>query len=245
MPDDPKDDSFAALFEQQSGKGAQRARRPRPGDVMRATVVQAGKEAVFVELDGRQQAFIEAAELHDAEGKTTVAVGDNLEVRVVGIGDEGVRVTPTMRAAVAAGATVELGAAPAAEPAGGAKQAGSAKPEIVRVAVGQVVHGVVDRVEAYGVFVQLDGTKGRAGRGLVPTGELGVPRGADLRKHFPVGTKLKTKIVALEEGKMRLSITALKDDEERAEVEAFRDKEKPEARGFGTLGDLLKRRPGK
>jgi ribosomal protein S1 len=237
MPDDRKEDSFAALFEQ-SGKAAPRARRPRPGDVVQATVVQVGKEAVFVELEGRQQAFIEASELHDPEGKTSVAVGDSLEARVVRVDDEGVRVTPTMRAAVAAGATVELGAAAGMETAG-------AKPETVRVAVGQAVHGVVDRVESYGIFVQLDGTKGRAGRGLVPTGELGVPRGADLRKHFPIGTKLKTKVVALEEGKMRLSVTALKDDEERAEVEAFRGKEKQDARGFGTLGDLLKRGPGK
>lgn len=246
MPDDRKDESFAALFEQ-SGKTAPRARRPRPGDVVQATVVQVGKEAVFVELEGRQQAFIEATELQDPEGKIGVAVGDSLEARVVRIDDEGVRVTPTMRAAVAAGATVELGAAAAGAGAGAgrAESAGGAKAEIVRVAVGQVVHGVVDRVESYGVFVQLDGTKGRAGRGLVPTGELGVPRGADLRKHFPVGTKLKAKIVALEEGKMRLSITALKDDEERAEVEAFRGKEKPDTRGFGTLGDLLKRGPGK
>lgn len=236
MPDDPKDESFAALFEQ-SGKTAQRARRARPGDVVLATVVQVGKEAVFVELEGRQQAFIEASELHDAEGRTSVAVGDSVEVRVVRIDDEGVRVTPTMRAAVAAGATVELGAA-----AGAGAEATGAKPETLRVAVGQVVHGVVERVESYGVFVQLDGTKGRAGRGLVPTVELGVPRGADLRKHFPIGTKLKTKIVALEEGKMRLSIKALKEDEERAEVEAFRGKEKQEAGGgFGTLGDLLKR----
>jgi small subunit ribosomal protein S1 len=238
MPDDRKDDSFAALFEQ-SGKAAPRARRPRPGDVVQATVVQVGKEAVFVELEGRQQAFIEAGDLRDPEGKIGVAVGESLEVRVARVDDEGVRVTPTMRAAVAAGATVELGAAAGVEPAG-------TKSETVRVAVGQVVHGVVERVESYGVFVQLDGTKGRAGRGLVPTGQLGVPRGADLRKHFPIGTKLKTKIVALEEGKMRLSITALKDDEERAEVEAFRGKEKQDApRGFGTLGDLLKRGPGK
>jgi ribosomal protein S1 len=238
MPDDPKDESFAALFEQ-SGRAAPRARRPRPGDVVQATVVQVGNEAVFVELEGRQQAFIEASDLHDAEGKTSVAVADSLEARVVRVDDEGVRLTPTMRAAVAAGATVELCAAAGVESPG-------AKPETVRVAVGQAVHGVVDRVESYGVFVQLDGTKGRAGRGLVPTGELGVPRGADLRKHFPIGTKLKTKIVALEEGRMRLSITALKDDEERAEVEAFRGKEKQDARaGFGTLGDLLKRGPGK
>jgi ribosomal protein S1 len=245
MPDDRKEDSFAALFEQ-SGKGGPRARRPRPGDVVQATIVQVGKEAVFVELEGRQQAFIEADELHDAEGKTTVAVGDRLEARVVRVDDEGVRLTPTMRAAVAAGATVELGVAAGG---GGAEPpaAGGARPETVRVAVGQVVHGIVERVEVYGVFVQLDGTKGRAGRGLVPTGELGVPRGADLRKHFPIGTKLRTKIVALEEGKMRLSITALKDDEERAELEAFRDKEKQkqDAPGFGTLGDLLKRGRGK
>lgn len=244
MPDDRKDESFAALFEQ-SGKAAPRARRPRPGDVVLATVVQVGKEAVFVELADRQQAFIEASELHDAEGKTSVGVGDSVEVRVVRVDDEGVRVTPTMRAAVAAGATVELGAAAAATE-GKEPGATKAKPEGLRVAVGQVVQGAVDRVESYGVFVQLDGTKGRAGRGLVPTPELGVPRGADLRKHFPIGTKLKTKIVALEEGKMRLSIKALKDDEERAEVEAFRGKEQQEARGgFGTLGDLLKRGPGK
>lgn len=237
MPDDRKEDSFAALFEQ-SGKAAPRARRPRPGDVVQATVVQVGKEAVFVELEGRQQAFIEASELHDAEGKISVAVGDRVEVRVVRVDDEGVRVTPTTRAAVAAGATVELGAA-----AGIGGESAGAKPEGIRVAVGQVVHGVVDRVESYGVFVQLDGTKGRAGRGLVPTGELGVPRGADLRKHFPIGTKMKTKIVALEEGKMRLSVTSLKEDEERAEVEAFRGKEQQDASrgGFGTLGDLLKR----
>lgn len=235
MPDDRKDESFAALFEQ-SGKAGPRARRPRPGDVVQATIVQVGKEAVFVEIEGRQQAFIEAGELQDAEGKTTVAVGNTLEARVVRVDDEGVRLTPTLRAAVAAGATVELRAGP------GAGAGASVEPETVRVAVGQVVHGVVDRVESYGVFVQLDGTKGRAGRGLVPTGELGVPRGADLKKHFPIGTKLKTKIVALDEGKMRLSVTALKDDEERAELEAFRGKEQQEAsRGFGTLGDLLKR----
>src|SRR5579883_596097 len=72
MPDDPKDDSFAALFEQ-SGRAAPRARRPRPGDVVQATVVQVGKEAVFVELEGRQQAFVEAGDLRDPEGKIGVA----------------------------------------------------------------------------------------------------------------------------------------------------------------------------
>jgi small subunit ribosomal protein S1 len=238
MPSDRPEDSFAALFEQ-SGKAAPRARRPKVGDVAPAVIVQVGKDAVFVELEGRQQAWIETTELRTPEGKVTVTLGDRVEVRVVSVDDEGIRVAPTMRAAVAAGATVDIGTAAAEAPDTGS--GARANAAVVRVAVGQAVHGVVDRVESYGVFVQLDGTKGRAGRGLVPTSELGVPRGADLRKHFPIGAKLRTKIVALEEGKMRLSITALKDDEERAELDAFRAGEKEEPRGFGTLGDLLKR----
>src|SRR5205085_3663421 len=34
--------------------------------------------------------------------------------------------------------------------------------------VGAIVKGTVERHEAYGIFVQIEGTKGRAGRGLVP-----------------------------------------------------------------------------
>ena len=72
-----------------------------------------------------------------------------------------------------------------------------------------------------------------------------MPRGADLRKAFPIGTKMKAKIIAIEEGKMRMSARALKDDEERAEFAGFRDSEKKaaEPRGLGgSLGNLLKKR---
>jgi small subunit ribosomal protein S1 len=157
------------------------------------------------------------------------------------VDDQGVRLTPTIEAAAAAGLSVSLD--------------GSVDPEAVKFAVGQVVSGAVDRVENYGVFLQIDGTKGRTGRGLIPTAELGTPRGADLRKQFPLGTKLKAKIVGLEEGKIRLSIRALKDDEERAEFESFKGGKRKDAaggdagpapaRGFGTLGDLLKKQTTK
>ena len=59
-----------------------------------------------------------------------------------------------------------------------------------QLAVGAIVSGKVDRVEPFGVFLQVDGTRGRAGRGLIPNAELGTPRGADTRKLFPVGTPL-------------------------------------------------------
>jgi len=232
MAPDPPKESFAALFEQ-TGTAAPRARGPRIGDALEGVVVQVGKDAVFVDLDGRRQGFIEAVELRAPDGTMKATVGDRLRVRVVNVDDHGVRLAPTLEAAVAAGASVSLD--------------GSNQPDAVKFAVGQVVSGAVDRVESYGVFLQVEGTKGRAGRGLVPRSELGTARGADLRKTFPLGTKLKAKVLALEEGKMRLSLTALKDDEERKEFEGFKgkDKQSPAASAFGTLGDLLRKRPSK
>ena len=234
MASDPPKDSFASLFEQ-TGNAVPRRQGPRVGDMLEVVVVQVGKDAVFVELDGRRQGFIEALDLRAPDGTMKAAVGDRMRARVLHVDDQGVRLAPTVEAAAAAGVSVSLD--------------GSTEPDAVKFAVGQVVSGVVERVESYGVFLQADGTKGRTGRGLVPTSELGTPRGADLRKAFALGTKLKAMIIGLEEGKMRLSITALKDDEERKEFEGFKGKGKDAqattASGFGTLGDLLKKRPVK
>ena len=110
-----------------------------------------------------------------------------------------------------------------------------------RIAIGAVVSGAVERVEAYGVFVQIDGTKGRTGRGLVPTAELGVPRGTDLRKAFPEGKAVTAKVLETGEGRLRLSIKGAKDDEERADFEEARGKGASPV-SLGTFGDLLKKR---
>ncbi len=107
------------------------------------------------------------------------------------------------------------------------------------VKVGSVVTGTVERIETYGIFVQLEGTKGRAGRGLVPNAELGVPRGTDLRKAFPEGTKVTAKVLETGEGRLRLSIKGAKDAEERADFEAARGKGAA-PRSLGTFADLLK-----
>jgi small subunit ribosomal protein S1 len=230
MGTDRPDESFAALFEQ--SKGVSRGRAPRVGDRIDVTVVQVGKDAVFVELGPRREGFIESIDLHDEDGKTKVAVGDRLQARVVRVDDQGVRLTPTVEAAVAAGASVSLGA--------------EGDPDAPKIALGQIVNGAVERIESYGLFLQLEGTKGRAGRGLLPVSEMGTPRGADLRKLFPQGTKLRAKVIGLEEGKMRLSLNAMKDDEERAEFDGFKQKEQKAERatttGFGTLGDLLNKK---
>jgi small subunit ribosomal protein S1 len=111
----------------------------------------------------------------------------------------------------------------------------------VELKVGAIATGAVSRVETYGVFVQIEGTSGRRGRGLVPNAELGVPRGTDLRKAFPEGTRLVVKVLETGEGRLRLSVTGAKDDEERAQFEEVRSAASAPA-SFGTLGDLLKKR---
>jgi small subunit ribosomal protein S1 len=104
--------------------------------------------------------------------------------------------------------------------------------------VGSIVKGKVDRIETYGVFLQIEGTSGKAGRGLIPLAELGVPRGTDLRKSFPEGTALTVKVLETGEGKIRLSLRGAKTDEERAQFEDARGK-MASPKSLGTLGDLF------
>jgi small subunit ribosomal protein S1 len=108
--------------------------------------------------------------------------------------------------------------------------------------IGDIYDVTVDKVETFGVFVSW-----ATGRGLVPGSELGVPRNADLKRSFPVGTQFKASVVDIRsDGKLKLSKTAVEHAEERAEMEAYQRSTAPASgKGFGTLGDLLKARSGK
>jgi small subunit ribosomal protein S1 len=116
-----------------------------------------------------------------------------------------------------------------------------ARAQAPATAVGALVSGTVDRVETFGVFLQIEGTRGRAGRGLIPNAELGTARGADTRKLFPIGTRLTAKVLETGEGKLRLSLRAVKDDEERADYDGYRASAAV-PRKLGTLGDLLNKK---
>jgi small subunit ribosomal protein S1 len=105
------------------------------------------------------------------------------------------------------------------------------------IQIGAIVHGTVDRIEQYGIFLQVEGTRGRVGRGLIPSSELGTQRGADLRKLFPVGTKLTAKVLGTGDGKLKLSLKAVKEDEERADFDGFRAS--AQSNKLGTLADKL------
>lgn len=104
--------------------------------------------------------------------------------------------------------------------------------------VGSVVNVVVDKVETYGVFVQVEGTKGRAGRGLVPNAELGTARGSDTRKLFPEGKTLSAKVLETGDGRLRMSIRAIGEDQERADYDGYRENTAA-SKTLGTFADLL------
>ena len=76
-------DSFAALFEGQGSAPPARRKRVRVGERLEAVVIQIGRDLVFVELDGKQQAFIEASEVRDPDGTINVKEGDTIRAHVI------------------------------------------------------------------------------------------------------------------------------------------------------------------
>jgi small subunit ribosomal protein S1 len=188
-----------------------------PGRVVLGTVVRTTEFGRFVRLAPGVEGL-----LHTSEVGKSDKIGDGEEIRVL--------VKKLDREAK----KISLALAPD-DAAVGATVATTTKD----LAVGAVVNGVVERIETYGVFVQVDGTKGRSGRGLVPNAELGVPRGTDLRKAFPEGTRVTAKVLETGEGRLRLSIKGAKDAEERADFEAAKGKQNA-PKSLGTFADLLR-----
>jgi small subunit ribosomal protein S1 len=246
-------ESFGALFEQ--GGGSRRdTTRITVGDRVEVTIVAIGQSAVFADVGRKQEGFFERPDVTDADGKLAVVVGSKVQATVSSIDRQTgqVRLSPVaIRSAEgeAFAGTMGMGA----------------KGQTPLVVEGAHIKGTVTGIERYGVFVQIAGTQGRSGRGLIPTSESATPRGSDLKKHFAVGQEIEAKIVNIEpDGKIRLSVAAIARDEERSSFEKFKEgaapeaaaeatdkpaadtkkkpqqpAKKPEPRNFGTFGDLL------
>jgi small subunit ribosomal protein S1 len=191
------------------------------GRVVRGSVVRVVDFGGFVRLAAGIEGLLHVSELGGkvAHPSAVLKVGEPIDVVVRAVDR----------------ATKKISLAPAPEGLSVGAQA-----RAVSIAVGAIVTGTVDHVEPYGVFLQVEGTRGRVGRGLIPNAELGTARGADTRKLFPAGTKLTAKVLETGEGKLRLSLKAVKDDEERADFDGYREKAGSER--LGTFADLLKKK---
>jgi small subunit ribosomal protein S1 len=106
-----------------------------------------------------------------------------------------------------------------------------------------VVKAEVIRGESAGLQVRVLGVTGRFARGFVPAGHTGTPRGTDLRKKFPAGTRIEGKVLEVDprRGEPRLSIRLGEEEEERRAHREYRKQVARES-NFGTLGDLLARK---
>lgn len=99
----------------------------------------------------------------------------------------------------------------------------------------------VDRVEGAGLYVMIDGVIGKRGRGFIPNSEMATERGTDHRKKFPPGTEIDVKVIGVDrDGGLRLSRKAFFQDEERRAVQDYR--KEAASKGFGTFGDILKKK---
>ena len=111
-----------------------------------------------------------------------------------------------------------------------------------RIQQGKTVKAAVVQVTEGGLIVRLLGVTGRAARGFIPAGHTGTQRGTDLRKEFPVNTRVEAKVLEVDprRGEAKLSIRALKDDAEKLAYQQYRQGVAREAK-FGTFADLMKK----
>ena len=100
-------------------------------------------------------------------------------------------------------------------------------------AAGQLRTGRVTRVAEFGPFVELE----PGVEGLVPLSESGVPRDADIKKAFRVGTELQVVVLDVDPAarRIRLSVSAV---EKMREADQVRDTGRPDAAPTEKLGSL-------
>ncbi len=192
------------------------------GRVVAGQVSRTAEFGAFVRLAAGVEGLLHVSEL-GARVRTAadaVEVGQSLLVRVLSVDTQRKRIGLAL---ASEGASV------------GAEDAGA------RVIVGSIVEGVVEKVESWGVVVQLVGTKGRGGRASLPNAETATRPGADLRKEFPIGKKVTAKVLEASDSRVRISVKAAGEDAERAEFDGYRQRRALEG-GMGTLGDLLKKK---
>jgi small subunit ribosomal protein S1 len=228
--------SRRALLQREASDAAERILAElAPGSIVRGTVTSVRDFGAFVDLGGIEGLIPRSEISHDRQVAVADALkaGDNVEVLVREMKDA----EPTRGGGPTKKITLSLKGLKD-EPAPAPRAAGAEGTKGPALTVGAIVTGAVTRIETYGIFLQVDGTKGREGRGLVPNAELGVPRGTDLRKAFPEGTKLTAKILETGDGRLRLSVKGAKDAEERADFEAARGKASATG-SLGTFADLL------
>ncbi len=136
------EDDFAALLAEYDGK-QKKQKRPVVGQEVTGIVLSIAAEHVFVDLGGKSEGVLAAAELLDANGKLTVKVGDSISALVVDAGERSG--TITLRKVVGRST---------------GKGAGHPRELVEAHAHGLPVEGLVSGVNKGGFDVQIGGARG-------------------------------------------------------------------------------------
>lgn len=106
----------------------------------------------------------------------------------------------------------------------------------VKLERGHKTHGVVSRIERYGLFLKLDHGK----QALLPVSEVDIPKGSDLHRLYHIGDSLDVVVIDIDDNnRIKVSSLARKAMEERDNYLALQAEHK--ATSFGTLADILKK----
>lgn len=216
----------ALLLEQQARQAEETLATLEVGKDYQAKVVSVQKYGAFVTLGGGVEGLIHISELSHGRVERVedvLNVGEDVTVRLLAItpGEKGA--APKLRLSLRALTEQEA-------PAEGAE------PER-----GEVLEGTVSKVTQFGVFVDTP-----KGTGLVPTRELGTPRGSDSRRMFPLGKPVSVVLVTKDAQRgLTFSMARVADVQERQNYRDFHRSQKDrkdEAASVGTFGALLRQR---
>ncbi len=188
--------------------------------ILQGTITQIKEFGAFVRVEGEVEGLVHISELadrHIGHPSEIVKVGEDVTVRVLKVSLEEKRLSLSLKEAVETGRETSVG---------------GTGPRI-----GDLVTGIVERHESFGVFVKLQGTETSA---LLPAAETGTERGTDLRRAFPVDATLELVVQRVDDrGLVRVSKKSRAQAEERQQMHEYRKASKRSS-SMGTLGDLLK-----
>jgi small subunit ribosomal protein S1 len=218
--------SRKALLAEEREREAQRVLAGlQVGGDYEGTVISLQKYGAFVDLGGGIEGLVHVSELaHSRVDRVEdiLSVGEQVTVRLLALEPSDKGPHPRLRLSL---------------------KARQQAPESPTPEAGEILTGTVSKVTSFGVFVDTP-----KGSGLVPVRELGIPRGADYRKKFPVGAEVRVVFVGRGEGgKVTFSVARVAGVEERANYREFTQRggqAAPTSSGLGALGQALQKTLG-